>query len=159
MEQRCHLSAVWLTWVGVVAIASAIGWRSGWIVGLPALVIIVIGQRLFIPAFPRFAGWMGYGSVEDVPSPHPLPAGAIPRVTLYTASVCPFCPIVRKRLLDLQRRLPFELEERDVTFQPGVIRSKGFRSVPVLEVGERRLVGNATSAQICALLSEAAGGS
>jgi len=77
----------------------------------------------------------------------------VPRVTLYTANVCPFCPIVKRRLAELQRQGSFELEEVDVTFRPDVIRAKGLSSVPVLEAGGRRLVGNATSAQIAEFLS------
>jgi hypothetical protein len=34
-----------------------------------------------------------------------------------------------------------------VTFRPEIVRSKGLRSVPVLEADGRLLTGNATSAQ------------
>jgi glutaredoxin len=66
--------------------------------------------------------------------------------------VCPFCPIIKRRLTDLRRQFPFELEEIDVTFRPEIIRAKGLRSVPVLEANHRLLVGNATSAQIAEFL-------
>ncbi|MBC8402130.1 MAG: glutaredoxin family protein [Candidatus Marinimicrobia bacterium] len=81
----------------------------------------------------------------------------MPRVTLYTANVCPFCPIVSRRLNELKRQIPFELEEVDVTFQPKIVRQKGLRSAPVIETDGRFLVGNATSTQIAAFLTEAAG--
>ncbi len=78
------------------------------------------------------------------------------KVTLYTANVCPFCPIVRQRLIELKQQMSFELDEVDVTFQPQIVLQKGLRSVPVIEAGGRFLVGNATSAQLVAFLTEAA---
>jgi glutaredoxin len=77
-------------------------------------------------------------------------------VVLYTANVCPFCPIVRRRLTELQRRMGFELEEVDVTFRLELIRAKGLRSVPVVEADGRTLIGNATSEALAALVFEAA---
>jgi len=68
--------------------------------------------------------WMGYGSVDDVPAEHVLSTTA-PKVTLYTANVCPFCPIVRRRLLELKQQISFELDEVDVTFQPQIVLQKG----------------------------------
>lgn len=67
-----------------------------------------------------------------------MPTGTIPVVTLYTASVCPFCPIVRHRLMALRRQTEFELRDIDVTFRREIIRAKGLRSIPVLEVEGRR---------------------
>ena len=100
---------------------------------------------------------MGYGSVADVPArPAPEPAGQLPRVTLYTANVCPFCPILKRRLAELQRHSPFEVEDVDVTFRPDVLRARGLRSVPVVEANGRLLVGKATSAQPADFLRSAA---
>jgi glutaredoxin len=82
-------------------------------------------------------------------------AAHLPRVTLYTANVCPFCPIVKRRLTELQRHSPFDLDEVDVTFRPEIVRAKGLRSVPVIEANGRLLVGNATSAQIVDFLRAA----
>jgi len=62
-----------------------------------------------------------------------------------------------QRLAELQRHSPFEIDEVDVTFRPEVIRAKGLRSVPVLEVNQQRPVSNATSAQIADFLRTAAG--
>jgi len=83
------------------------------------------------------------------PAPLAVPG---PHVTLYTANVCPFCPIIKRRLAELQRQHRFAIEEVDVTFRPEIVRAKGLRSVPVLEANGRRLVGNATSAQITEFL-------
>lgn len=157
MEQRCNLWAVWLTWLGLPLLGIVVGLRIGWAAGALVLAVGVIGQILYIRWFPSVSRWVGYGSVEDTPANLPsLPAGQPPRVVLYTANVCPFCPIVRQRLTELQRLMGFELEEVDVTFRPELIRAKGLRSVPVVEAGGRTLIGNATSEALAALVLEAA---
>jgi glutaredoxin len=156
MEQRCHLGAVWLTWLGLPLVALVIGLRQGVVAAVAVLLVGVAGQVAYLRYFPHLSRWMGYGSVADTPpgsEPVPTP---LPRVTLYTANVCPFCPIVRRRLADLQQKWRFDLEEVDVTFRPGIVRAKGLRSVPVLEANGRLLVGNSTSAQIAEFLSGAA---
>jgi glutaredoxin len=105
--------------------------------------------------FPSISRSMGYGSVADTPAEAVPTSGTLPSVTLYTANVCPFCPIIRRRLAELQRRSGFEVREIDVTFRPEIVRAKGLRSVPVLEANGQLLVGNATSAQIAAFLEKA----
>lgn len=143
---------VWLTWVGLPALALLIGVREGWPAGLFVLAVGVAAQPVYRRWFPRLSPMLGYGSVEDVPAPKGLRPGA-GRVILYTANVCPFCPIVRERLKTLRRDLAFELEERDVTFHPQLVRDKGFRSVPVIEADGRYLTGNATSQQLAEFLT------
>lgn len=158
MEQRCHLAAVWLTWLGLPLLALVVGVRVGLAAALAVLGVGIVAQVLYIRWFPYISRWMGYGSVADSPAdPVPMPP-MLPHVTLYTANVCPFCPIIKRRLAELQRRSPFEVEEIDVTFRPEIVRAKGLRSVPVLEAGGRTLVGNATSAQIAEFLNTAAAG-
>lgn len=153
MDQRCHLSAVWLTWIGLPTLALILGLRAGWTAGLVVLVVGVFAQIVYLRGFPRVSKLLGYGSVADTPAaPDALPP-AISPVTLYTANVCPFCPIVRRRLAALQEHQPFEVREVDVTFRPDIIRQKGLRSVPVLEAGDRILVGNATSEQLAAFIA------
>lgn len=155
MEQRCHLSMVWLTWLGLPLVAVVTWFRVGLLPGAIVLAVGIVAQVLYLRWFPYMSKWMGYGSVADTPAP-PGPVSA-PRlhVTLYTANVCPFCPIVKRRVAELQQQGTFEVREVDVTFKPDIIREKGIRSVPVLEAGGRMLVGNATSAQIAAFLSAA----
>ena len=156
MEQRCHLAMIWLTWLGLPLLAIVVGLRAGVVAGLTVLVVGVVAQVLYVRWFPRMSPWLGYGSVADTP-PEPIRVSThLPRVTLYTANVCPFCPIVKRRLQALQRQHQFEMEEIDVTFRPEIIRAKGLRSVPVLEANGEVLVGNATSAQIAEFLSAAA---
>jgi hypothetical protein len=46
----------------------------------------------------------------------------------------------------------FEIEKIDVTLRPDLLASKGIRAVPVIEVGERRIQGNATSEKLTSLI-------
>lgn len=157
MEQRCHLAMVWLTWLGLPLLAAIVGLRSGAIAGLIVLGAGVVAQMLYIRWFPGMSQSMGYGSVADTPAAPVATTGKLPGVTLYTASVCPFCPIVRRRLTELQRQSGFDVREIDVTFRPEIVWAKGLRSVPVLEASGRFLVGNATSAQISEFLESSQG--
>jgi glutaredoxin len=155
MNQRCHLGMIWLTWFGLPALAVVVGFRAGLLAALFVLAVGIAGQVVYLRVFPRVSRWMGYGSVADTPAEPGSLAAPLPRVTLYTANVCPFCPIVKRRLADLQQRAPFEVDEVDVTFRPEIIRAKGLRSVPVLEANGRMLVGNATSAEIARFIGAA----
>ena len=156
MEQRCHVGMIWLTWLGLPFLAVVVGLRAGLVGGVAVLATGIVAQVLYLHWFPLISRWLGYGSVADAPA-EPLPVSAqLPRVTLYTANVCPFCPIVKRRLAELQRRAKFEVETVDVTFRPDIISAKGLRSVPVLEANGRVLVGNATSARIAQFLRTAA---
>lgn len=156
MEQRCHVAMIWLTWAGLPALAIIVGWRHGWLAAAVVLPVGVLAQILYIRQFPHLSRWMGYGSVEDVrPAPGTLDAANL-QVTLYTASACPFCPIVRRRLADLQARHGFELRQIDVTFRPEILREKRIRSVPVIEANGRVLTGNVTSAEIAEFLKRSA---
>jgi len=152
MEQRCHLAMVWLTWLGLPLLAALVGLRTGVVAGLAVLAVGVVAQVLYVRWFPHISRSMGYGSVADSPAAAVPTSGTLPGVTLYTASVCPFCPIIRRRLAELQRQSSFEVREIDVTFRPEIVRAKGLRSVPVLEANGQLLVGNATSAQISEFL-------
>jgi glutaredoxin len=155
MEQRCHLAMVWLTWLGLPLLAALVGLRTGVVAGFVVLAAGVIAQVLYVRWFPSISRSMGYGSVADTPAAAVPTVGKLPAVTLYTASVCPFCPIVRRRLAELQRQRRFEVRDIDVTFRPEIVRAKGLRSVPVLEASGQFLVGNATSAQISEFLERA----
>jgi glutaredoxin len=155
MEQRCHLSMVWLTWVGLPLLAVLVGLRTGVVAGVLVLMVGVVGQVLYVRWFPKISRSLGYGSVADSPVAAVPTSATLPGVTLYTANVCPFCPIIRRRLAELQRQSQFEVREIDVTFRPDIVRAKGLSSVPVLEANGQVLVGNATSAQIAAFLDNA----
>ena len=156
MEQRCHLSMVWLTWLGLPLLAIVVALRTNVIGALFVLAVGIVGQILYMRWFPYMSKWMGYGSVADTPAAAASVPNTLPDVTLYTANVCPFCPIVKQRLEDLRRDHKFDVHQVDVTFRPEIIRAKGLRSVPVLEANGEFLVGNATSAQIADFLTKAA---
>lgn len=155
MEQRCSLWNVWLAWIGIPLLAIVVGWRMGLAAGVAAFAICAAAQVLSIRLFPRLSGVLGYGSVADAPAEGVPPLLNVNGpVTIYTANLCPFCPIVKQRLAQLQKEMHFELREIDVTFRPDVVRARGLRSVPVIEAGGRVLAGNATTRQLVAFLSE-----
>ena len=156
MQQRCHLSMVWLTWLALPALAVLLTLLENWVAGVLVLGIGVVAQVAYVRWFPWVSRWIGYGSVADVRAETKPLADKLPRVTLYTANVCPFCPIVSKRLKQLQQKSGLEFEEVDVTFRPRVVRAKGFQSVPVVEANGQFLVGNVTSAQLVSFLKQAA---
>jgi glutaredoxin len=153
MEQRCHLVMVWLTWLGLPLLALVVGVRAGALAGVLVLAVGVAGQWAYIRTFPSISRWVGYGSVADTPAALAASEAPLPRVTIYTANVCPFCRIVKQRLAARQQRMPFDLDEVDVTFRPEIVRKKGMRAVPVIDVDGRVFVGNATSADILAFLT------
>ena len=155
MKQQCYLAMVWLTWLGLPLLAVLVGLRAGVIAGCFVLAVGLVGQVLYVRWFPRLSRSMGYGSVADTPADAVSSGTNLPSVTLYTASACPFCPIVRARLAALQGQSRFEIREIDVTFRPDIILAKGLLSVPVLEANGQLLVGNATSAQIVEFLKTA----
>lgn len=154
MKQQCYLFSVWSTWLILPALAIFMGIFTGWWAAILVLLAGVFAQILYVRTFPKVSRWLGYGSVEDVAGQPLIQGGPISKVTLYTASVCPFCPIVRRRLAELQRAMGFELSEADITFQPALIREKGIRSVPVIEKDGRYWTGNATTAQLVSFLTD-----
>lgn len=154
MRQECYLWSVWLTWLGLPILAIVMWVAEGWPAGIVVLVAGVLAQIIYIRQFPRLSPLLGYGSVKDVALGSAPEHRRLSRVTLYTANVCPFCPIVRRRLLELQHTLGFDLTEIDITFQPGLAKQKGLRSVPVIEIDGRYWVGNATSADIATFLTK-----
>ncbi len=154
MKQECKLVMIWFTWLGLPALAIAMGAIQGWWATVFILIAGVLGQVYYIKVFPKVSKWLGYGSVEDVAIQPAQKIKTSSIVTLYTANVCPFCPIVRQRLLDLQSNLEFKLNEVDITFKPNLIKEKGFKSVPVIEVDGKYWFGNATSAQLLSFITE-----
>ena len=154
MKQECNLGMVWITWLGLPSISIIMGIIQGWFVAVFILIVGVFAQIGYIKVFPKISRLLGYGCVEDVTtdSAHKI---IIPsKVILYTANVCPFCPIIRQRLIELQKDIEFQLDEVDITFKPNLIKGKGFRSVPVIEKDGEYWIGNATSAQLISFLTK-----
>jgi predicted DsbA family dithiol-disulfide isomerase len=85
---------------------------------------------------------------------HANPRAAPITVNFYSFFSCPFCPLVLARLRALQTQMGFAVNVIDVTLKPGILMAKGIRSVPVVEVGEHRLVGNSTTEQLAALIAD-----
>lgn len=154
MKQECNLGMVWLTWLGLPALAIVMGVIQGWWAAVFILFVGVFAQVIYIKVFPRISRWLGYGSVDDVAIEPTQKIKTSSIVTLYTANVCPFCPIVKQRLNELQSNLGFKLNEVDITFKPNLIKEKGFRAVPVIEVDGEYWVENATSAQLFSFLTK-----
>jgi glutaredoxin len=108
-----------------------------------------VGLRLS----PLTSKWRGQGSVDDR-----LPSSvnkAHVEVAFYSHNGCPFCPIVQRRLEALQREMDFTLTKIDLSFEPQLAASKGIRSVPAVEVGNERLLGNATTERLAQLIAGA----
>lgn len=154
MKQEFRLASVWSLWIAIPVAAVAVGIAAGWPIAVLAAIVGVLAEIGFVRNFRHVSEWLGYGPVEDVRPPHRVtPDRTIPRVRLYTAAGCPFSPLVRERLEQLRQELWFELDEQDVTLRPQKLRSRGIRSVPVVEVDGRFLVGNQTSAALAAFLT------
>lgn len=154
MKQECKIEMIWLTWLGIPVLALIMGIILGWLAVVFMLIVGVLTQIIYIKVFPQISRWLGYGSVEDVAVDFTQKVKVQSKVMLYTANVCPFCPIVIKRLIDLQRTLEFQFDEVDVTFKPHLIKEKGFRSVPVIEKDGKFWFGNATTAQLLFFLTK-----
>jgi glutaredoxin len=149
-KQRCSACAFLLSVLLEIGLFVLLFRVTNLIVGLVWLIVWPALLWVFLRFFPAIAHLVGYGLVEDVPLAAPRPTRA--HVRLYTNLACPFCPLVKKRLSALQAHMDFELEMVDVSLRPDILVAKGILSVPVVEVGHRRLVGNVTSQQLAQLI-------
>ena len=150
-NQQCTVTGLYRVWLayaaGLIAFAATGSWITlgVWAAGIP------VGKWLQIHFYPHLSHLFGYGKVEDRT---PASVNRVSTtVTFYHALGCPFCPIVLSRLKALEREMGFTLRSVDVTLHPQFLASRGIRSVPVVEVGERCLVGNPTSNQLAELIS------
>lgn len=155
MKQRCSIVSIYAAWAIYLAVMAGFAIRGQWAAALAALVTTPLLLLAYVRLFPRISRWMGYGSVADVPASGPPRTSTV--VRLYTAKGCPFCPIVRRRLLELQAQMGFKLLTTDVTLRPALLARRGIRSVPVVEVGDDQLVGHVTSQQIAAFVQRTCG--
>jgi glutaredoxin len=155
MKQQCSMAIIYLSWGILVAGLVFFAIRGDYAFIVLWLVIAPLAMWAYIRFFPAISRYIGYGRVDDQ-APQTVSQVAA-KVTLYTALGCPFCPIVKRRLLALQAEMGFNLEEIDVTLKPDLLIAKGIQAVPVMEVGEQRLVGNATSHQMVNLIRNGLG--
>jgi glutaredoxin len=156
-EQQCNVVGLALSWIGYAAglgyftYQRHLGVTLLWMVGVPIL------RWMLYRFFPHVSRFLGYGRILDrlppIPPPHGDPRAAPVAVNFYTFFSCPFCPIVLARLQALQKEMGFSLKMFDVTLNPQTIMMKGIRSVPVVEVGDHRLVGNSTTEQLAGLIA------
>jgi glutaredoxin len=151
MKQECHIVSIYVNWILCLGVLGFMIYRRDWVFAATWAVIVPAGLWLYVRNFPKISHLIGYGKLDD------RPAGEVGRasvkVNFYTALGCPFCPVVEQRLHALQPKMDFTLEKIDVTLKPELLSSKGIRSIPVVEVEDRRLVGNATTEQLSELIS------
>jgi hypothetical protein len=145
-EQQCNVLGLALSWLGYLAGLIYFAYERSWVGGAIFLVLVPCLRWVLFHFFPSVSRFLGYGRVDDQVPERPNPSRVA--VTFYSFFSCPFCPIVLRRLEALRQTMDFTLEKIDVTFKPQMIVNKAIRSVPVVEVGSRRLVGNVTSAQL-----------
>lgn len=161
MKQQCYLAAIYCNWILLVGGVGYLLFTHRYAFAIAWLVVLPLALWGYIRVFPSISQAMGYGKVEDDPAQSAGRAEAQPnspavKVRLYTALGCPFCPIVERRLQALRETMGFEIEKIDVTLRPDLLTSNGIRAVPVVEVEERRIEGNATSEELSKLILEAA---
>lgn len=157
LPQKCPTAFLYLTWVLYAAVTAYLALRGDYVRAVVWLVAFPPALWAYVRLFPRISEYMGYGRVDDdAAAETPATGGA--RVTMYSSLGCPFCPIVERRLKELQGRMGFELDVVDVTVRPDVARSKGIKSVPVVEAGGHRLIGHATTRQLAELVRGPRGG-
>lgn len=150
MKQECPMLFIYLSWVLYVGGIVYFSFQGDWAFALSWLILLPLSMWAYIAAFPWISRFIGYGRVDDK---KPRAVNHAPtKVTFYTALGCPFCPVVEGRLEELQSEIGFTMEKVDITLKPGLLAKKGIRSVPVVEVGEKCLVGNATSEQLAQLI-------
>ena len=113
MKQQCHISFVYGSWLVVVCGIIFYLIRGNYVQAALWILFIPLFLWLYVRYFPSISRFMGYGSVEDRPATVVTPVAG--NVTFYTGLGCPFCPIVKRRLKELQSKMSFELREVDVS--------------------------------------------
>lgn len=153
LPQQCPVVLLYLTWgmylAGLFYFLLDGEWAAAgeWLVALPLCL------WAYVRTFPRISRHLGYGRVDDVLARSPGHSDV--RVTLYSSLGCPFCPIVERRLQELQMEMGFDLQRIDVTVRPDVAKARRIRSVPVVEAAGKRLIGHATTRELAELVSGA----
>lgn len=150
MKQQCHIAMIYLSWLVYLGGLAAAAWYGRWALAACWLVAAPVAQWLYISKVPRMSAAMGYGPIRDEAAA--LAGNAAVKVTLYTALGCPFCPLIAARLATLRNEMHFDLDMVDVTLRPGLLASKGIRSVPVVEVNGRFLFGLVSTKELSAAI-------
>ena len=150
-RQECSVVGLIFSWLVYPGVAAWLAYAHGWVAAAVWLIMLPVVRWALYRYFPSVSRFLGYGRITDT-IPASVPRAAVP-VTFYSFFSCPFCPIVLQRLLALQKEMGFTLAQVDVTRQPQLLMSKGILSVPVVEAGGRRLVGNASTEQLAELIA------
>ena len=157
MKQQCTLTnlyfGVLMFTIFYIGGLDYYAYKRNWPVLLSWLVLLPWARWVGLRLYPLTSKGRGQGSGDDT-----LPSSvnrAHVEVAFYSHNGCPFCPIVKRRLEALQREMDFTLTQIDLSFKPQVAASKRIWSVPVVEVGRDRLVGNATTEQLAHLIAGA----
>ena len=153
MKQQCNISFVYSSLAILVGGIAYFLIRGLYLQIILWVLFIILVVWLYDRVFPVISRYMGYGPVDDewVNKLDQTPV----KVILYTGMGCPFSPIVRKRLKELQPRMDFVLKEVNITLKPYTVISKRIRALPVLEVEKFQLVGNATSEELVRFIMDA----
>jgi glutaredoxin len=156
-QQQCTVRSLYFSGavsaVGYVVGIAFFAFQSQWAALLFWLLFVPSLKWAYVRFFSSTSTWLGYGRVDDT-----LPASvkkARVEVIYYSLLGCPFCPIVERRLKTLQKKMDFTLTIIDLTLKPQLAASKGIQSVPVVEVGNDRVIGNATTEQLADLIGRA----
>ena len=151
MKQQCNIAFVYGSWLILLGGAAFQLIYGNALQAVVWVFFVALFLWLYVRYFPSLSRFMGYGSVDDLPAKDIHLSKA--RVVLYTGVGCPFCPIVKKRLTELQSKMGFDLAEIDVTLKPDLLVAKGIRALPVIEVGDSRWIGNGTSEQLAGFIA------
>jgi thiol-disulfide isomerase/thioredoxin len=156
-EQQCNVAGLALSWIGYVAGLVYFSYQRQWVIGLLWMLGVPGIRWALFRFFPHVSRFLGYGRIVDKlaprDSPHAISGVAPVAVNFYSFFSCPFCPIVLSRLQELQKQMGFTLRIFNTTLNPQMLIAKGIRSVPVVEVGNHRLVGNSTTEQLAELIA------
>lgn len=156
-EQQCNVAGLAFSWLAYAAGLGYFSYQRQWVAALLWMVGVLCLRWAMFHFFPRISRFLGYGRIVDklavTPPPHPAAGAAPVAVNFYSFFSCPFCPIVLARLQALQKQMGFTLNTFDMTLNPRMLLVKGIKSVPVVEVGEHRLVGNSTTEQLAGLIA------
>jgi hypothetical protein len=154
-KQECTVRSLYLSGaVGVIGYAAGLvllTYRADWPALLLWLILLPCLKWAYLQLFPRLSELKGYGTTSDT-----VPATVTPsnvEVIYYSLLGCPFCPIVERRLKTLQEKMNFTLTKVNLTLNPQMAAARGIRSVPVVEVGTHRLIGNVTTEQLAQLIA------
>ena len=151
MKQQCNIAFIYGSWFILLCGLVFYLIQGNVLQAVLWVFFIALFLWLYVRYFPSVSRFMGYGSVADQQATNVQPSHV--KVIFYTGLGCPFCPLVKRRLHELQSRMGFELSEIDITLKPDVLIAKGIRALPVVEVAEARWVGNATSDQLATFIA------